>query len=73
MDKCPKCGEWLETVQVTKVVVAEWNYDEENPSYEDNGQGSVTVTCRKCGKQIAYYDANQRDTDALPVGLEDVL
>ena len=71
MDKCPHCGAWLETVQVEKTVIGWWNYEEK--AYEDNGQGNTKIRCYHCGKQLAYIDANQRDTDHIPIGIDELL
>jgi hypothetical protein len=59
---CPYCNEPLNTVQVQKTVVLEYQEPdvdtEEIPIFVDNGQGAVSIICHKCGKEIGHSDAN---------------
>lgn len=59
--KCPECHRLLKIVQVERVTILEWESDPETivePSFEDNGQGSTTVRCYKCGKVVGESNAN---------------
>jgi len=67
---CPECGAPLETVQIERVTVLDHfkrTFEDDggedfftDEGFEDNGQGSVTVRCYRCGKVIGQSDANNR-------------
>lgn len=60
--KCPKCGEFLTSVQITVSKVVGWLVDdrieEKTGRFKDNGQGATEIFCHKCNQLIGYYDAN---------------
>jgi len=70
MDKCPNCKAWLETIQVQRTVIGEWDY--ETNSYVDNGQGTTVYRCYTCGHVLASVSSSHRDTDGIPIGADDL-
>ena len=53
--KCPKCFKQLKSISVSRNEVAEYT----DGSYVDNGQGSVSIYCNKCGSKIGFSNANE--------------
>jgi DNA-directed RNA polymerase subunit RPC12/RpoP len=56
--KCPYCHKLLFTIQLQTTKVLEWKRETDGEGlFEDNGQGSLSVVCYNCGKEIGHYTA----------------
>jgi hypothetical protein len=59
---CPHCGLLLDTVQVEKVIILEWQEEDDLGislnEFVESGQGGTTIKCYKCGREIGASSAN---------------